>query len=157
MRQDPVSLEEVLACSMSKSFDYRVLNFLLYRVAGKPYDEQALAFLLVDEHLVDINDDLVDYEKDVTRNSFNIYRGYVHCFGPDEGSLQLVKRISAFEEDLEAKLATLSEERRAAYIARRSGAMELPGSEKWIFPCAITDEAKFRSRTANAGDDGDRS
>ena len=61
--KDSVTIEEVLACSLSKSFDYRVLNLLLYRLTERPYDEALLRFLCVDEHLVDINDDLVDYEK----------------------------------------------------------------------------------------------
>ena len=40
----------------------QVLNLLLCRLSGRPYDEQLLAFLRVDELLVDISDDLVDYE-----------------------------------------------------------------------------------------------
>jgi hypothetical protein len=40
----------------------QVLHLLLFRLTAKPYDEQLLEFLAVDEHLVDIGDDLVDYE-----------------------------------------------------------------------------------------------
>ena len=39
-----------------------------------PYDEQLLTFLRLDELLVDVGDDLTDYEDDVIANSFNIYR-----------------------------------------------------------------------------------
>ena len=42
---------------------------------GRQPDEALLAFLRLDELLVDIGDDLTDYEDDVEANSFNIYRG----------------------------------------------------------------------------------
>ena len=80
----------------------QVLNLLLYKLTRRPYDDILLGFLFVDERLVDIGDDLVDYEArhgvpdhtvlvhavtsiklqnacslqdDVIANSFNIYRG----------------------------------------------------------------------------------
>ena len=139
-----VTEEEVLACSMRKSFDYRVLNLLLYKLTGRPYDDAELEFLRVDEHLVDINDDLVDYEKDLHRNSFNIYRGFVLCHGADQAQLGLIQRISQFEAELETKLQLLDPERRACYCKRRTDAMEEPGSEKWVFPMAIENENAFR-------------
>lgn len=40
----------------------QVLNLLLFKLTKRPYDEALLEFLAADEHLVDINDDLVDYE-----------------------------------------------------------------------------------------------
>lgn len=40
----------------------QVLNLLLYQLRDAPVDEQLMQFLAVDEHLVDIGDDLVDYE-----------------------------------------------------------------------------------------------
>ncbi len=36
----------------------QVLNLLLFQLVGHPYDEAELAFLAVDEQLVDIGDDL---------------------------------------------------------------------------------------------------
>lgn len=41
----------------------QVLNLLLFRMTGAPYDEAQLAFLAVDEHLVDIGDDLCEFEQ----------------------------------------------------------------------------------------------
>lgn len=35
---------------------------MLFKLTKRPYDEALLRFLFVDEHLVDIGDDLVDYE-----------------------------------------------------------------------------------------------
>lgn len=42
-----------------------------------------LEFMRLDEFLIDIGDDLTDYEDDVVANSFNIFRGYVYLFGRD--------------------------------------------------------------------------
>lgn len=44
-----------------------MLNLLLYALRRAPPDPALLEFLAVDEHLVDIGDDLVDYEGDVLR------------------------------------------------------------------------------------------
>ncbi len=38
----------------------QVLNLLLFQLTDTPYDEAQLAFLAVDEHLVDIGDDLCE-------------------------------------------------------------------------------------------------
>jgi len=38
-----VPIEEVLACSVSKSFDYRVLNLLLYRLTERAYSKEVRA------------------------------------------------------------------------------------------------------------------
>ena len=35
---------------------------MLFKLTKRPYDEALLRFLFIDEHLVDIGDDLVDYE-----------------------------------------------------------------------------------------------
>lgn len=40
----------------------QVLHLLLHKLIQKPYNQLLLDFLFVDEHLVDIGDDLVDYE-----------------------------------------------------------------------------------------------
>ena len=44
----------------------QVLNLLLYQLTHKAVDEGLMEFLRVDEHLVDIGDDLVDYEVTVS-------------------------------------------------------------------------------------------
>lgn len=45
----------------------QVLNLLLYALTGRSPDPVLLEFLRCDEHLVDIGDDLCDYEEDVAR------------------------------------------------------------------------------------------
>ena len=53
---------DALAAHEAKSFDYRLLHLLLHKLAGRPYDGALLAFMAADERLVDIGDDLTDYE-----------------------------------------------------------------------------------------------
>lgn len=52
----------------------QVLNLLLYQLTHKAVDEGLMEFLRVDEHLVDIGDDLVDYEV-----TFSLIRLYFFC------------------------------------------------------------------------------
>ncbi len=47
----------------------QVLNLLLYKLRGEEPDPGLLDLLRADEHLVDIGDDLVDYEVTVLHQS----------------------------------------------------------------------------------------
>lgn len=62
-----LTLNLVHQTSRRKSFDYRALHFLICSLAGKKADDALLAFLRTDQWLLDIGDDLVDYEEDVAR------------------------------------------------------------------------------------------
>ncbi|GLC43652.1 hypothetical protein PLESTF_001616300 [Pleodorina starrii] len=145
--QAPAALtaEEVLECHAAKSFDYRVLCLLLFRLARLPHDEALLSFLRLDEMLVDISDDLVDYEDDVLANSFNIFRCYIQLYGK-EAELKLVERISSLEGQHGRLLAGLSEGAREHYWRRHREASEGQGSDRWVFPPPIYDEAAYRVR-----------
>lgn len=70
------TIDDLHAVSRGKSFDYRLLHHVLRAICSlrcigdtlSPQDEGALLdFLAIDEWLVDIGDDLVDYEDDVMR------------------------------------------------------------------------------------------
>lgn len=145
-----LSIAQIHEASLAKSFDYRVLNLLLYGLTGRPVDDQLMAFLAVDEHLVDIGDDLVDYEDDVMANSFNIYRGYVHLHG-SSAQLALIDRIAELEAQHAALLALLPDQTRQKFQRRHAEASEAPGSGNWIFPQPILDEASYRQQFAIAG------
>ena len=56
-------LRQVLEAHGLKSFDYRLLHALLCQLSGRPLSAELRAFLTVDETLVDLADDLFDYEK----------------------------------------------------------------------------------------------
>jgi hypothetical protein len=53
----------------------QVLHLLLLELLKQPCDATLLEFMRLDEFLIDIGDDLTDYEDDVVANSFNIFRG----------------------------------------------------------------------------------
>ena len=140
-------LEDVHAASESKSFDYRVLHILLHKILRKPSCSTLLEVCRVDEILLDIHDDLVDYEGDVRDGTFNILRAYSHIFGPTKASAEIAGRISRLEAELDAKLALLPSRLRDAYMRRRSEALkEEPGGRCWEIPRTLSpfEEAGLR-------------
>eukprot|EP00198_Chlamydomonas_reinhardtii_P014441 XP_001703778.1 predicted protein [Chlamydomonas reinhardtii] len=114
-----LTYELVLECHSAKSFDYRVLCLLLFRLSGRPHDERLLAFLRLDEMLVDISDDLCDYE---------------------------VERIGALESQHAKLLAGLPEESQRHYWSRHQEACDGQGADRWVFPPPIYDEEEYRRR-----------
>ncbi|KAK9822916.1 hypothetical protein WJX74_004414 [Apatococcus lobatus] len=145
-------LDDIQRASWAKSFDYRVLNLLLYQLTHKAVDEGLMDFLRLDEHLVDIGDDLVDYEDDIMANSFNIFRGYVHLYGRD-AELRLVEHITSCEEAHQKLLQQLPSSTQEKWQRRKKEASSVPGSEKWSFPQPILDEHAYRQASAGADDD----
>jgi hypothetical protein len=71
----------------------QLLFLVLHRLCGAQYNQSLLDFLRIDERLVDIGDDLTDYEDDVEANSFNLYRSYVFLYGL-EAPLKLVRIVT---------------------------------------------------------------
>lgn len=138
-----ITLQQVHTTSAKKSFDYRVLNLVLFALRDADPSQQLMEFLRVDEMLLDIGDDLVDYEDDVLGNCFNIYRAYVHLFGL-EAELKLVCYIMELETQHSQLLACLPGDTQAFYQRRMVAAAEGPGALRWSIPAPILDEANFR-------------
>ena len=61
-RREWMTISDIQYASSLKSFDYRVLNYVLHAIVRKQPDQTMMAFLRCDEMLVDIGDDLHDYE-----------------------------------------------------------------------------------------------
>eukprot|EP00877_Chromochloris_zofingiensis_P013833 jgi/Chrzof1/8703/Cz03g21080.t1 len=137
------TLADVIHTHENKSFDYRVLHLLLYKLLNQPCNHALLDFLKVDEMLVDIGDDLVDYEDDVIRDSFNIYRGYIHLFGED-AQMKLVQRISQLEHQRDDLLRQLPSDMQDSIHNRHKQAATGQGSDKWIFPKPVYNEVQYR-------------
>uniref|UniRef100_A0A453C3D2 Uncharacterized protein n=1 Tax=Aegilops tauschii subsp. strangulata TaxID=200361 RepID=A0A453C3D2_AEGTS len=57
-RNDKISIEDVMEAIHLKSFDYRVLNLMMYRLTGQQVNDLHMEFLSVSEFLVEICDDL---------------------------------------------------------------------------------------------------
>ncbi|XP_047326486.1 uncharacterized protein LOC124930170 [Impatiens glandulifera] len=93
-----LSIEDVMKAINLKSFDYRVLNLLLYHLRGEKVNELHMEFLSVSEFLVELSDDLFDYEEDVLNNTFNILRMFVGVYGASTAPKMLLKCITEAEE-----------------------------------------------------------
>jgi len=111
---EPLDEAEVIRAHELKSFDYRLLNCLVYNLRGVPADQQTLDFLRVDEWLTDLADDLFDYEDDVVKGSFNVYRCFVHLYGAS-ANVRLAERISKLEVQHASSLAALGSVAQQAY------------------------------------------
>jgi hypothetical protein len=132
-----------------KSFDYRVLHLLLYGLTGRP--RQALLTEWLDTYitLVEIEDDLKDYHKDIKKNSFNIFRMFVRVHGshaPEE--------LSSFIALLEKQYIELRDKAAldpaliARHIARNeeqcgAGPVMAPTNGGWQIPQPVLDERAF--------------
>jgi hypothetical protein len=148
---EALRLEDVMACHRAKSFDYRALHGVLIALLRTAPDGEAhaalLAFLTLDERLVDIGDDLTDYEEDVVGNSFNILRCFISLYGTADAPLRLIQLISELEVAHAAALQALHEGHRRHFWARHVEAAAQPRSEKWVLPSRLiptADEPAFR-------------
>ena len=110
---------------------------------GAPPDPHLFAFLRVDEQLLDVGDDLCDYEDDVLRNSFNVLRGFVHLYGRD-APLRLAAHISRLEGEHARLLALLPRDLQDRWQQRKVEAATNDAALRWVFPPLILDEAAFR-------------
>lgn len=143
-----LSLSDVLLTHELKSFDYRVMHLLLLELLKRPRDAALLEFMRIDEMLIDIGDDLTDYEDDVMANSFNIFRGYVYLYGGD-APLKLAERISQLEARRSQLLAQLPVDVQSHVLRRQQDAVEEEGADKWAFPVVIHDELQYRRELAD--------
>ncbi|KAF8714910.1 hypothetical protein HU200_027446 [Digitaria exilis] len=58
IRNEKISIDDVMKAIHLKSFDYRVLNLLMYQLTGQQVNELHMDFLSISEFLVEISDDL---------------------------------------------------------------------------------------------------
>lgn len=130
-----------------KSFDYRVMNLLLYAMRGEEPNKEHLQFLAASEKLVELGDDLTDYTEDVQRNSFNVYRCFIALYGPERGRENLSAWIKVLESEYAEALQKLSPElasewkRRCETVQRHGAGSERgPGGGEWILPEPIGED-----------------
>ncbi|KAL0909277.1 hypothetical protein M5K25_020129 [Dendrobium thyrsiflorum] len=145
-----IQIEDVMRAIHLKSFDYRVLNLLLYQLRGQPVNELHMEFLSVSEFLVEVSDDLYDYEEDVIDDTFNILRMFVGIYGPSKAPVMLAKCITKAEENYDRLSRALDPELSLNYWRRyeeatREGCSKLEHAVgKWTIPSIIVDEESFR-------------
>lgn len=140
---EPVDEADILRASELKSFDYRLLNFLLFKLREVAVHGPTVDFLSVDEQLTDIADDLFDYEDDVVSGSFNVYRGFVFVYGAEHAQGRLAAHISRLETRHASLLAALDEATQKAFLSRMDEVFARPGTRVWQIPAPIANEASY--------------
>ncbi|XP_068637584.1 uncharacterized protein [Aristolochia californica] len=147
-----ISVEDVIRAIHLKSFDYRVLNLLLYELRSQQVNDLHMEFLLVSEFLVEISDDLFDYEDDVVENNFNILRMFVGLYGASMAPSMLAKFIAEAEAKYESLSKRLDPNLSSNYWRRCEEATEEGGKSSghalgtWNIPPVIADEDSYRKR-----------
>ncbi|KAK9285468.1 hypothetical protein L1049_024662 [Liquidambar formosana] len=156
MSKKEISIEDVMRAIQLKSFDYRVLNLLLYQLRGEKVDNMHMEFLSASEFLVEVADDLFDYEDDVLENNFNILRMFVRIYGPSTAPTMLAKCISEAEVKYEDLLKTLDPQlslnyqKRCEEATKEGGKMSEHALGTWNLPAVIADEELYRSNLLNS-------
>uniref|UniRef100_A0A5B7BW97 Uncharacterized protein n=1 Tax=Davidia involucrata TaxID=16924 RepID=A0A5B7BW97_DAVIN len=151
-----ISIGDVMRAIHLKSFDYRVLNLLLYQLRGEKVNELHMEFLSVSEFLVEVSDDLFDYEDDVLENNFNILRMFVGIYGASTAPTMLAKCITDAEEKYEHLLKSLDSklsmnyQRRCEEATKDGGKITGPSLGTWSIPPVIEDEDLYRSEFLNS-------
>ncbi|KAG2274229.1 hypothetical protein Bca52824_056784 [Brassica carinata] len=154
-----ICVEDVMRAIHLKSFDYRVLNLLLYKLRGVEVNELHMEFLSVSEFLVEvaddlyplINSDMLFLQDDVLENSFNVLRMFVGMFGPSNAPTELAKRISEAEEKYEEIMKSLDPhlssnyQRRCEEATKEGGKVCGPSLGTWNIPAVISDEDAYRA------------
>ncbi|XP_073293536.1 uncharacterized protein [Primulina huaijiensis] len=130
------ALERKLCCSL---------------VSNKKVNEAHMEFLSVSELLVEISDDLFDYEDDVAENHFNILRMYVRYYGASAAPIKLAKFVTELEEKYDRLLKALGSElctkyqKRCEEATKEGGKTCGPPLGTWHIPPVIEDEARYRT------------
>ncbi|KAL1820400.1 hypothetical protein DCAR_0416733 [Daucus carota subsp. sativus] len=146
-----ISIDDVKMAIHLKSFDYRVLNLLLYQLRGEKVNELHMDFLSVSEFLVEVSDDLFDYEDDVLENSFNVLRMFVRIYGSGRAPVMLAKFIAEAEEKYNCLLKALDPilsvkyQRRCEEATSEGGEKSTSPLGSWTIPPIIKDEELYRS------------
>ncbi|KAL2332754.1 hypothetical protein Fmac_013967 [Flemingia macrophylla] len=150
INKEEILVEDAMKAIHLKSFDYRVLNLLLYQLRGAKVEELHMEFLSISEFLVEVSDDLYDYEDDVLENSFNILRLFIRIYGASTAPAMLAKCISEAEDKYETLLKSLdpqlslSYQKRCAEATKEGGKVSEHPFGTWSIPTVIQDEELYR-------------
>ncbi|KAL0449306.1 UNVERIFIED_CONTAM: hypothetical protein Slati_1487000 [Sesamum latifolium] len=120
-----ISIEDATRAIHLKSFDYRIMNLLLYQLRGE--------------------------KDDVVENNFNILRMFVKYYGPSAAPIMLANFITEAEEKYDGLLKALDPELSMKYQKRCEEATSEgrktcgPSLGTWHIPPVIEDEARYRA------------
>lgn len=119
--------------------------------SGVKVNELHMEFLSVSEFLVEVSDDLFDYEDDVLENSFNVLRMFVRIYGSVGAPAMLAKFIVEAEDKYNCLLKALDPllsvkyQRRCEEATREGGEKSSSPLGSWSIPPIIKDEDLYRS------------
>ncbi|XP_059594509.1 uncharacterized protein LOC100853304 isoform X4 [Vitis vinifera] len=136
LTKNKVSIEDVMRAIHLKSFDYRVLNLLLYQLRGAKVNDLHMEFLSISEFLVEVSDDLI--------------------YGASTAQTMLAKCISEAEEKYDHLLKTLDPQlsskyrRRCEEATKEGGKISGHALGTWSMPPAIVDEDLYRSNVLSS-------
>ncbi|CAI9753179.1 unnamed protein product [Fraxinus pennsylvanica] len=156
MSDNEISIEDAIRAIHLKSFDYRVLNLLLYHMRSEKVNELHMEFLSRSELLVEVSDDLFDYEDDVLNNNFNILRMFVRYYGASAAPAMLAKFITEAEEKYDQLMKELGPELSLKYQKRCEEATKEGGKTSgsplgtWHLPMVVEDEVKYRNECSTS-------
>ena len=166
-RGEALDRRNVMRAHCCKSFDYRVLHAVLHSVLGKAEDAVLFSYCAIDERLVDIGDDLTDYEDDVHANTFNLWRcllvlalqsaGGARVEAAQAARQELFSMISELERELQSLKGKLTEEQQRLVEKRHAEASAVSRSELWVIPPPLWDECAYRASVDEAERSGKRS
>lgn len=110
----PFGDEDIAQANRFKCYDFRVLHRLLYKLKNEPYDEELLDAFWIGEMLVDVEDDIRQYEDDAKRNVYNTCRMFVKLYGT-QGKARLQEYKDGLMRQIEEKIATAHPEIGASF------------------------------------------
>ncbi|CAM8972390.1 unnamed protein product [Rhodiola kirilowii] len=155
INKEEISVQDVMRAIHLKSFDYRVLNLLLFKLRGENVNDIFMDFLSASEFLVEVADDLFDYEDDVLENNFNVLRMFVRIYGPSAAPTMLARCISEGEDKYIQLQKGLDHELLRRYqvrceeATREGGKGSGPPLGTWNIPAIISDEELYHRRMSN--------
>ncbi|KAL2241012.1 UNVERIFIED_CONTAM: hypothetical protein Sindi_0742400 [Sesamum indicum] len=127
--EDFISIKDATRAIHLKSFDYRIMNLLLYQLRGEKVNELHMEFLSVSELLVEVSDDLFDYEAKFITEAEEKYDGLLKALDPE---------------------LSMKYQKRCEEATSEGGKTYGPSLGTWHIPPVIEDEARYRAAFSQA-------
>lgn len=135
-------LAEATAASAAKSFDYEVLVLVVGALANvRPRVLARLELFNACFHLVEIEDDLRDYDADVASGAFNVFSAFARRRGR-HAEVALRAWIARAEARYRAALGALDARELAFHVDRNeaqggAGPAMAPRTGRWVVPAVV--------------------
>ncbi|KAF6170350.1 hypothetical protein GIB67_043040 [Kingdonia uniflora] len=153
MNKNEIMVEDVMRAIRLKSFDYRVLNLLLYQLNGKQVNDLVMEFLSISEFLVEVSD---DFYKPCAHSPSKTSSCRLGGHGGDRRLMfPRAKHITEAEKKYECISKTLDPDlslnyrRRCEEATKEGGNMSGPLGT-WNIPPVIASEDIYRSNLLNS-------